>query len=360
MESKQIQKAGNGSQQIQAESITIINGVTEERVRAIFTEQSQLARKEYTEDAYRIADERVGKFEKRFMPRITQVEEALPNFADPAFQFLLRRAQQSAAATERETDYDLLTELLVCHVKKGEDRKNRAGINKALEIVGEIDNDALCALTVAHALMRFSPTSGNCLKGIEAMNEMFSKLMYQELPSGDAWLDHLDILGAVRLSSIGEMKKMDAYYSLLLNGYICTGIKEKSEEFEKAVSLLDGVLIDHYFLVKNECLDGYYRLAFRNTNCIDEPVINNEKEQIYFSKEQKDALRTILDMYSKETTLQIQAKERFFEIWDSFEILQTIRKWWDAIPHMFAITQVGRILAQTNAKRCDPALPDLI
>ena len=48
------------------------------------------------------------------------------------------------------------------------------------------------------------------------------------------------------------------------------------------------------------------------------------------------------------------------KIWDSYEYLHALKLWWDDIPQSFDITQVGRILAQTNAKRCDPSLPDLL
>lgn len=357
---KQIQKAGSNSLQCQAENITIINGVSEERVRAIFTEQSQLARREYTEDAYRIADERVGKFEDCFMPRIAQVENALPFFADPAFQFLLRHAQQMAAATERDADYDLLTELLICHVQKGDDRKNRAAINRAVEIIGDVDNDALCGLTAAHALLSFSPVTGNCIDGIKVLNDLFSKIIYRELPAGSEWLDHLDILGAVRISPFGKMKTSVEYYSSSLNGYICVGIHEESEEYKKAIDLLDNAKINQNILVPNECLDGFYRLAIRNEDSIEDLAFNYGAVRVPLSYEQKGSLKQIWGMYETEDALKKQAENRFIEIWDSFDTLSKLRKWWDSIPNAFSITQVGRILAQTNAKRCDSSLPDLI
>lgn len=357
---KQIQKAGDGSQQLQAQTINVYNGVTEERVRAIFAEQSILARKEYTEDAYRIIDERVGMFEERFMPRITQIEDAMPSFADPAFQLLLRRAQVSAATTERESDYDLLTELLVCHVQKGEERKNRTAINRAVEIVSEVDNEALCGLTAAHAFVSFSPISGNTIEGMKVLNDLFSSIIYQELPAGKDWLDHLDVLGAVRSMSFGNMKKTAEYYSSTLNGYTCVGIKAGSEEYIKALDILDTVKINQNILIPNDCLDGYYRLALMNENQIKELAFYNGSERIPLSNEQQDAIKQIWDMYVNDVALKQQVEGRFMEIWDSFEALHRLKNWWDSIPQAFSITQVGRVLAQTNAKRCDPSLPDLI
>lgn len=357
---KQIQRAGYGSQQIQAENIIINQGISEERVRAICAEQYSILRKEYTEDAYRIADERVEKFEERLMPRITHVEDALPSFADPTFQLLLRHAQQSAATTEREADYNLLTELLVCHVQKGKERKNRVAIKRAVEIVGEIDNDALCGLTVAHALTTFSPITGNCIDGIKVLNNIFGKIIYQQLPSGNEWLDHLDVLRAVRIMPLGIMTKTIEYFKDSLNGYICTGLKAESEEYKKAIDILDTAKISRSFLIPNELLDGFYRLAVRNIEVIEKLGFNCDSVLVPLSNEQKNALKQIWGMYEKKAALKKQAEDRFIEIWDSFDTLHELKTWWDSIPLVFSITQVGRVLAQTNAKRCDPTLPDLI
>ena len=82
----------------------------------------------------------------------------IESFSDPAFQRLLVKAEQEAAASEREADYDLLTELLVYHVQKGDNRKNRAGVLKATEIVDLIDNTALCASISSKARLLCSAT----------------------------------------------------------------------------------------------------------------------------------------------------------------------------------------------------------
>lgn len=357
---RRIQKAGKESQQYQVENMTIINGITEERARVIFQEQSLLARKEYTEEAYRIANERVGKFEERFMPRISRVEDAMTSFADPAFQMLLRRTQQTAATTEREADYDLLSELLVCHVQKGGDRKNRAAINRAVDIVDEIDNEALCGLTVAHAILHFAPVTGLCRDGLSALNNLFSKIMYQDLPSGREWLDHLDVLGAIRLISIAKSLKLEELYSKTLNGYICVGIKADSDNYQKAIEILEAKQVNREALVPNECLDGYYRIAIRNKDEINDPECNMVLEGAPLSHEKQEAIKKIFGLYSHDEVLLEQAKDNFVRIWDEFESLRILRQWWNGISDGFAITQVGMILSQINAKRCDPDLPDLL
>ena len=44
---------------------------------------------------------------------------------------------------------------------------------------------------------------------------------------------------------------------------------------------------------------------------------------------------------------------------DHYEYIKIVRKWWDSIGVSFNITSVGRILAHSNALRCDNTLPPI-
>lgn len=119
--SKQIQKAGDGSHQLQMVNPTFNIGITEERAREIFSEMNAIARQNYTQDAYELAMKRVGMFEELLMNKIEQVDGMLEAFRDPSFQFLLVEAQKRAAASDRESDFEMLTELLAHRVEKNSD-----------------------------------------------------------------------------------------------------------------------------------------------------------------------------------------------------------------------------------------------
>ena len=360
---KQSQTGGDNSQQVQVGSIsnlTIVNGITEQRAREIYQEMNQQAISNYTRDAYSEALRRIGNLEKRFMKRVEEVDGVLDAFGDPAFQVLLREVQKRAAATEREADYQLLSELLVCHVQKGECRTNRAGINRAVEIVGDVDTNALCALTVAHAVESFIPTTGNISEGLQVLNELLSKLMYEDLPSGNSWLDHLDLLGAVRLAAFGEMKKLCEYYSDQLSGYVCTGIERSSDVYLQAMDILTKAHINPNILVDNECLDGYVRLSIPSKNAIRMLSFPSRNGRIPLAENQIEALEQVWNLYIKDSTLIQQSKNKFSELLSGFDSIKKCQQWWDGIPGCFDITQVGKVLAHTNAKRCDPRVPDMV
>ena len=235
MASKQIQEAGDNSQQLQANNMIVNIGIDEKRAREIYQEMNLQLRKDYSQEALNIANSRVTEFENRLLPKMEAVEGALEAFADPSFQLLLVEAQKTAASTERPADYDLLSELLIHRFLNGDNRVTRAGISRAVEIVDKISDDALLGLTVFHSVNYFFPASGIIQQGLNTLNDLFGKLFYSNLPVGSEWLDHLDILDAIRVSNFGGLKKIEQYYPEMLSGYIDIGIEKNSDDFNKAI-----------------------------------------------------------------------------------------------------------------------------
>lgn len=359
-EINQVQKAGKEAQQYQIGNITINSGITEERARAVFNEMIPQALANYTQEAYKTANERVNKLEERIMPRLEKVEGLLPSFADPAFHVLLRKAQNKAAVTERESDYDLLTELLICHVQKGNDRKKRVGIDKAIEIIDFIDNDALCALTIAFVTRAFLPVTGNVEMGISILNQMYQELIYEKLPVGDSWMDHLDILGTIRITPFSSVNKIEEIIANSLDGYVAVGIKRDSADYFKATQLLQTVGLSNNILVANEFLQDYVKLEIRNVDAISQLSIINDKISRPINQKEVDILKEIVKLYDDNSELKTKVKEKFFLRFDSYDSLKKLHEWWNSIEGSFSITEVGRIIAYINAKRCIPELPDIL
>lgn len=365
---KQTQKAGDNSQLMQARTINIYTGIDEKRAREICAETyAVMVRKDFTAEAYACANARVEQFENALMPRMLEIEGALSAFSDPAFQFLLASAQRTAAATERDSDYDMLSELLICRITKGTARKSRAGISRAVEIIDKIDDDALCALTVVHAINELMPTSGVCKAGLKVLADLYEKLVYMDLPTGSDWIDHLDILDAVRINSVASFKKMNVYYPEKLLGYSSAGIKKDSEDYKKALDLLSEVNLNSSILIPNELLDGYVLLPVVNKGAIKQLVITRKivvngvsviQDEKINEKEIK-AFEAIWNLYSTDENAKKEVVSAFMREWDSYPSLKQLHVWWDSLTVAFDITHVGTVLAHTNARRCDKTIPEL-
>lgn len=364
---KQIQKSGDNSQLLQAGTINIYNGIDEERVRKICAETYAIARRDFTADAYACANARVQKFEDSLLPKIQKIDGAIEAFSDPSFQFLLTKSQKAAAATERDMDYEMLSELLVYRITKGQTKKNRAGINRAADVIAQIDDDALCALTVVHAVNHLTTTLGSCKQGLACLANLFEKLMYMELPLGSDWIEHLDILDTIRISQIGNFKKFSDFYPEMLPGYSCAGICINSETHAKAIKILNDIGLNSSFLVQNDVIKGYVKLPvvrkeeIKNITKVQKSADGSEVIINYscVNEQEISALENIWDMYSKDIEANNLAKSNFVSMWDNYTVLKRLHEWWDSIPLAFNITHIGSVLACINARRCDDSLPEL-
>jgi len=366
-DNKKIQKGGKGSQQLQANKMIVHVGIDEKRAREIYQEMNLQLRNDYSQEALNIANSRVTEFENRLMPKMEEVDGALEAFADPSFQLLLVEAQKTAASTERPADYDLLSELLIHRFQKGENRITRAGISRAVEIVDKISDDALLGLTVSHAVSTFFPVSGDIIQGLNVLDDLFGKIFYGKLPVGNDWLDHLDILDAARLSSFGNLKKLQQYYPEILAGYVEVGIEKQSENHDKAVEILKNIKLPQSILVDHAFNDNFARINITSKNQISSLTLQHQiahngsmiLDPIPLSEEQVSAINSIYELYKQDGNIKQENIKKFMEEWDKRPNLKILREWWDNIGTSFQITSVGKVLAHSNAQRCDKNLPPL-
>lgn len=362
--SKQIQKAGENSRQVQMINPTFVCGIDEKRVREVCSEIAVDTIKQCTAEATATATARIEEFTTTLIPRIERIEADFHSFSEPDFQFSLRSAQKTAASTDREADYEMLSELLVHRIEKKGDRKTRASISKAVEIVNEVDDDALCALTVVYAMENWAPVTGIISDGLQTLNRLFQSLLYHVLPQNFDWAYHLDVLNALRVSSL-KLNKLEDCYPSWLNGYTCVGIQKDSETYKQALDILDSVELPHILLTNHELLDGYTRLPVRTQDLmskiiiphiIDSPPSISARE---VNAQETIALNKIWTLYSDDSKLKAQVKDEFMRKWDTFQALQTIHTWWNSIPFNFTITPIGKVLAHANAQRYNKSVPDM-
>ena len=352
MPNKQKQSSGDNSQNIQANNVTIVNGITEERVRAIIDERLSEVLKGFSQEARQTGEERNAVFESDLLPKLIR-ENILDSLKDPSVQILLASAQKSAASTERVQDYSLLSELLIHRVKKGENRSVRAGVARAVEVVDKISDEALVGITLYLAIVAWCPASGSISHGLKVLDRLYSKITQGGiLPSGSEWLDHLDILDVIRvtISGLGALKKISQFIPERLSGYIDIGIEKDSESYSKAMEIIKTNNLPNNIIVPHELRDNYFRVNIPNKGAI---------KDLSISEVQKKAVEEIYGLYSTDQTLRAQNIDKFMQIWDSFSTLKTVKEWWDSIPQGFNITAVGKVLAHANAQRCDPTVPPI-
>ena len=362
----QTQKAGNDAVQVQAQNFNIQVGIEEKRAREIFNEMFEIAKRDLTLEAFEIARKRVDSFEKRLMPKIERVEDAINSFAEPAFQFALTEAHKTAAASTRESDLELLSELLLHRIERKESKNRCAGIKKAIEIVDDISDEALLGLTVSFAIESYGPSSGNISEGLAALDTLFGMIGVEDLPTGMEWIDHLDILDAIRSVGFMSFAKYEDILAKKIPGYFVFGIRKFSVEYEETLNILKENDLSQDVLQDHELNTGYVRLKVKEKDTIDEDIkVRNvitsscvQLEEYHLLNRQKEALMKIYDMCENKEKKQIIV-DNFRRKIKEYSNLEKVSLWWNAIPCPFQITMVGKVLAHSNAKRIDDTLPNM-
>ncbi|KRF27247.1 hypothetical protein ASG91_12255 [Phycicoccus sp. Soil802] len=271
--------------------------------------------------------------------------------ADPAFQVALRKAQIGAASTERDNDYDILAALIEDRAKRADDRPVRAGINRAIEIVDQMDSQALRGLTVYAAAAQYSPLNGDVDEGLGAMDRMLEQLSEGlELPSGRAWIEHLDVLGAVRQDSIQSFKKLADYWTEKTPGYLSVGLPAGAEEGTAAIAELRDVHRISVAPVPHTFKPGYERLPFTGSNGFRSLLVGAGK-----SDAEAEAAAAVASSAYKLDERDDSLVPAYRERLCTLPTLNQIAGWWDEFAVFFSVTPVGSVVARANSKRLDKA-----
>lgn len=356
--------SGANSNNYQGENITVVHNhisqFDEEKAKQISEYSAKQIMEEYFANADELAQKRMSDFENKFIPKLAKIENALEIFNDPAFKLVYRKAQIQAATTTREDDYNILSELLIHRYKKQNNKASCIGINGAINIVEQISDDCLTALTVITAiLLGTSPTIGNISEGLNEMNKLFENILVCPLPDTNDWLDQLDILKAIRLNPFGRLNKIEEFFLQNLDGYFCVGIEKKSENYQQALNLLKPYGLEN-MLVDHELLENHVRLSLTDTTEID--LINENQPNINIqplSQEEKECLIKVINLYDKAANKQNLVLNNFYKKVDTYPALKIVHDWWNNIPNGFSITSIGRVLGHANAQKCFPELPPL-
>jgi hypothetical protein len=177
--------------------------------------------------------------------------------------------------------------------------------------------------------------------GLDQLETAFAKIVDGPLPVDADWLDHLDILDAVRLSNGRGMPEFDGLIPGNMIGYVAPGIPASDVTYpgfprdENWALICDHELLPEYLRAPAVSLDQLRtRLRARN---FDEYVTGRAIEWassvMGLGKRDRDAVAALLGEVHRRP------------------ILHLVASWWDSIPNSVSLTPVGRSLATANAFR---------
>lgn len=363
-------ETGDDSTNIAGKTVNVTNnyyqGLSEDKVTEIIDKKLEMLNtvQVFTQEAYSRAESRVKKLEEIVIPRIAKIDATLGIFADPSFQSVLNDAVKVAAQTDEIESYKLLSELLARKVEKPNDKSVKMDVSYAIDVIDKITDEALQAITVFVALQSWMPASGIISQGLATINNIYSKLLFSNLPTDDKWIDQLDILKVIRIQSFGRFPSLSEVQKRLLSGYVVCGIPKDSKNLDEIYQLLDDCSLSRTCLIENELDSNYYRLTLVNINNITKmdyfdtntPFIHG---RVRLNEKQISNIKKIISYYENDGNKLQEISAKFNTKWNSFEKLKRIGEWWTKLPCSFGLTSIGKVLAITNAQRIDSTLPKI-
>ena len=361
MPDKQTQKAGSNSNQIQAGTLIQFNGLTEKQVRDIVNERCELVARTCLAESKLITEQRVSEFKTELYNSTAANQNLLTSLRDPSCVDSLERAAKTATRSNEPRDKKLLAELLAKRFESPKDRHIATGVNKAIEIVDMLTEEELAGLTVYYVANGCLPTSSSISRGLETLDNLFQKFPLDVLPLGESWIDELDVLDALRVTPFSTLRPLHEYYYDSLSGYTVRGIRLNTDEEKSARELIQDARIPSDILVDHELNPGYLRLAIRDISEYSRLGIivtqDGIKKNRPLNAPQIEVVEKLIAMCKGDDCAE-DIKARLQQRIGDFPNLSKVQEWWNSIPSAPRITSVGRCLANANARRLEPSLPE--
>lgn len=281
----------------------------------------------------------------------------------PEFYQFINDARKIAAQTDDVVDYELLSNLLMSYIDKNEDMIAITNIKKAMDIIINIDKNILNMITVEYVVKHIRITNGSATKMLKYSEELISKI--GEIKYHDStdilWYDHLEILNVIKYDFISDrINLLDYLFYKRYSGCVCIGIQKHSQDYYKAINLLNGVGLGSKMLVDHDLLNGYVRFNVPDNELLYTlPYYNTSNvriENMLFNDEQKKVMEIIWNMYIKDIFLQQVVYNNFKNLFNTFPLLKKFQEWHDSIPYLFVIKPIGNLLVNINARRYEPSI----
>jgi hypothetical protein len=204
-----------------------------------------------------------------------------------------------------------------------------------------------------HAAASYLPTSDVMDPGLNLLDSLFAQFSVSELPSESHWIEHLDVLGALRMVPFGGVRSYEEALGGSLDGWLAPGLEMGSEAMTQAATEFAslGVAVP---LVEHELKPGFARVGYCSTQQMALRVKGWDAD---LSAQVTALARSKWGLGSADASLFPSFAAKI----DERPHLQEVRAWWNSITTPITITPVGRLLARANADRLDTAklLPPL-
>jgi hypothetical protein len=339
---KQDQRAGENSRQLQAGRDIIVAGVSAADVVEITQKEVARVLDELTLSARGKADTRIKALADRVITEFKDRPEVFGAFSDPDFQYSLRDAGRAAASNDDEHTERLLVDLLANRAKEGNSSRVRLATSQAIRAADKLSLEALNGLTALWAVGSLSPLTDLFANQLMSLSNTARVLVELGLPSDGGWVRDADVLNLVRVH-YGALMSRTPHKAILekkMAVNLVTGIDmETSSALVAAATSAVPELGEH--LLPHPLKPGFVRLGGHDKSELLTKLPSSAAESA--------ELQQLIEQNSYGST-DPAAAAKLDETVAGIASLTALTKWWDSTPPV-DFTVVGDVVAFVNARR---------
>jgi len=241
-------KAGKQSTNVQAENITVNQGVTYADARQIALDVFHANFLELSEQAAIIARARAEEITDKFIKQLQeQNNSGIVNAQDPDFQYALFTIQKEYARSGDKDLGDLLVDLLVDRTKHDKRTILQIVLNESLSVAPKLTNDQLAALSIVFLVKHTVNNRINNLQSFSSYLDTYFAPYVNMLTSNESCYQHLAFAGCGTIS-IGSNDIIDVfknrYKGLFSKGFTSEDIENANIKIKDFPTFFNSCLHD--------------------------------------------------------------------------------------------------------------------
>lgn len=333
--SKQKQKGGKDSTNIQAENVTINQGLSVADVKNIALDLFQTNFLELSKNASEIAGKRAEEITNEFLKKLQeQNPDGLGQAEDPDFQYSLFTVQKEYARNGDKELGDLLVDLLIDRSKHQSRDILQIVLNESLSVAPKLTADQLAALSVIF-VVRYSVHKGlinpdALAQFLDGFIQPFSDLLTKK----NACYQHLEYsgCGTVSIGSVNFASALQkSYKGLFSKGFDLEVLNERGLSISDGSPLLERCFHDA----------EKWQIIAR-----PEEVLRLAASQEGFNQEDIEKLIALTNDY----LMNESEIEEYLKSMRSY-LSEVIDIWHNSSIKNFTLTSVGIAIAHANLKK---------
>lgn len=338
--SSQRQSGGDGSVNLQGQSIVIHQGLSVEEVRTIALDIFRSNFYELAGFAKDVAEARAQQITNQFLEELQERNpEGLDRAIDPDMQYAIFTAQREYARSGDKQLGDILVDILVDRSKEEGRTILQIVLNESLQVAPKLTSDQLATLSIVFTLKY---TKYLRMTNLEALRRYLDERIIPfvpELTSKNSCYQHLEYAGcaSIGIGSVAiEKIFLDAYPGMFSKGFTRSDL---TTEFPGWTSSSRHEGIELF----TPCLHDNGRMQL---NAIDDDMLESAARNIGYDDSEVASLKTLRSGHSMQAN----------EVRDYLEATHPVMKglfevWYASLLKNLTLTSVGIAIGHANARR---------